>query len=189
MKQGFSLADYRRQILALLPVGSLWESLKNDTVFSNLIDAIAAEFRRIDGSARSLLGEIDPRTSNDLFPEWEVFAGLPDPCVGELKTMPERRAAVVSKLTGHGGQSPQYYIDLAAALGFTITISEYDGINQALVNQYYWQVNSALTGPVVSFDMNSAVNEPLRSWSSNSLLECMINRLKPAHTTVLFSYT
>ena len=32
-----------------------------------------------------------------------------------------------------------------------------------------------------------AVGEPLRAWS-NEVIECQFNRLKPAHTRVLFAY-
>ena len=53
--------------------------------------------------------------------------------------------------------------------------------------QFVWQVN-APEASIVEFDAGrSSAGEPLRSWG-NELLECVINRLKPAHTYVLFAY-
>jgi uncharacterized protein YmfQ (DUF2313 family) len=36
--------------------------------------------------------------------------------------------------------------------------------------------------------VNGRVSDPLAAWG-NTLLECVMRRLKPAHTTLLFSYT
>ncbi len=184
-----SITDYVEQLKALLPPGKLWTTLAEDAVFLALLESIAAEFARVNDRAAVLCEELDPRTANELFDEWETFAGLPDPCIGELPTLSQRRAAVVARLTATGGQSRQYFIDLAASLGFTATISEYDGVNPALIDQFYWQMDLPLNGDIVEFDVGSTVNEPLRNWGTNELLECVIQRLKPAHTTVIFSYT
>lgn len=184
-----TLEEYVEQFKALLPRGKMWQTLGLDVVFSYLLNALMTEFVVADNRIAALTDELDPRTAIELFPEWETFAGLPDPCVGELDTLAQRRAAVLARLTATGGQSRQYFIDLAAVLGFTITISEYDGINPALTTQFHWQVNAALNGDIGEFDMNSDVNTPLRYWGKNELLECMINRLKLAHTIVVFSYT
>ena len=52
--------------------------------------------------------------------------GLPDDCsIGEVDTIAKRRAAVVSKFISTGGQSRTYFIGIARAIGYNITIKEY----------------------------------------------------------------
>ena len=188
--------NYLSQLKAALPVGDLWDSLRQDgSLFSALLEAIAETFARIDARAQGLLDEADPRTTYELLLEWEAEAGLPDTCTDQADTLQERRDALVSKLTAIGNQSRQYFIDIAAALGYVITITEYKPyfVNSAVnlpVNdemwRYVWQVN-APAETVRSMTVNSEVDMPLRDWG-NKQLECLINKFKPAHTQALFAY-
>ena len=116
------------------------------------------------------------------------------PALGRIH--PLRRAALVGRLTTMGGQSSAYYVGLAEALGYAITISEFNehSVNESVEHPIYgaawnfaWQVNAALN-TVTEFTIDGTVDDPLAAWG-NALLECVINRLKPAQTTVLFSYT
>ena len=104
---------------------------------------------------------------------------------------------MVQKITNLGGQSLQFFIDLAAQLGYTITITEFqpfqvseNAVGDALNGDpwiYAWQVN-APAGAIREFKVGeSAVGDPLRNWGDD-LLECVIERLKPAHTHVIFAY-
>jgi uncharacterized protein YmfQ (DUF2313 family) len=52
---------------------------------------------------------------------------------------------------------------------------------------YAWQINAPLN-TVVSFLANSGVDEALCLWG-NTLLECLINRFKPAHTIAISAYS
>lgn len=195
---GLTATDYLRQLQALLPPGPAWP--KDDAAtLTHLLSALAAELARVDGRALTLVEEADPRTVAELFTDWERVAGLPDACAqafGGDQTMAQRRAALVGRLTTLGGQSPAYFIGLAAALGYAITITEFrvhtvnDDVEYPLIDEswtFAWQVNAALS-TLTEITVESTVEDPLAAWG-NSLLECVINRLKPAHATVLFSYT
>jgi len=187
--------DYLQQLQALLPQGPAW-SREADTVLTNLLTAFAEEFSRIDMRIDNLVNESDPRTTNELLADWERVAGLPDLCTGIPATIALRRELLVSKLTNVGGQSKQFYIDLAAKLGYTITITEFkrwrvnSRVNEQLTDSdwaFVWRVN-AQQDTVRKFTVAGRVNEPLASWG-NTALECVITRLKPAHTHVQFAYT
>lgn len=190
-----STEDYLQQLQALLPQGPAW-SREQDTVLTKLLTAFAEEFARVDLRIDNLLNEADPRTTNELLTDWERVAGLPDLCTGIPATIALRRELLVSKLTNVGGQSRQFFIDLAAKLGYTITITEFkrfrvnsrvnDPLNDADWT-YVWRVNSA-QNTVRKFTVAGRVNEPLASWG-NTALECVITRLKPAHTHVQFAYS
>jgi len=187
---------YREALQALLPPGAAW-TREADAVLTALLDALAQELARVDVRADGLLDEADPRTTAELLADWERMAGLPDSCVTTTQTVSERRDALVARLTSLGGQSRQYFIDLAASLGYTITIIElgpfkagHNSAGDAVMNdpwQFVWRVNAPTT-TVRDFKAGSgAAGESLRSWG-NLMLECAIAKLKPAHTYVQFSY-
>lgn len=195
---GMTATDYLRQLQVLLPPGPAWP--KDDAAtLTRLLDALATELSRVDGRAQKLIEEADPRIVAELFADWERVAGLPDACAqafGGDQTMAQRRAALVGRLTTLGGQSPAYFIGLAAALGYAITITEFrahtvnDDVECTLYDtawNFAWQVNAALN-TVTAITVDSTVEEPIAAWG-NALLECVIKRLKPAQTAVLFSYT
>ena len=181
---------------ALLPHGRAWPR-DPDAVLTLYWWAVAEEWARVASRDADLLDEAFPGTALELLPDWERFLGLPDPCRGESETLQERRQAVVSKIRAQGGQSRAYFVEVAAALGFEITITEYEpfraGLSVAgdpITNgpwAFAWRVNAPET-TVVSFKAGqSTAGEPLRAWG-NDPLECEIERLKPAHTEVIFAY-
>lgn len=187
-------AAYFAQLQALLPRGDLWRR-DGDASLTLLLKALAEEFARIDGRGRDLRREADPRTTSELLDDFERVAGLPDPCVPDVQSVEARRLRLVQKLTGRGGQSRAFFIELAAGLGFPITITEFrrftavsactDAIN-ADPWPFVWRVNAPAVH-IVHMTAVSACNEPLRSWG-NELLECVLTRLKPAHTHLIFGY-
>lgn len=187
--------DYLQQLQALLPQGPAW-SREADAVLTKLLTAFAEEFAKIDARIDALVNEADPRTTNELLADWERVAGLPDLCTGIPPTIALRRELLVSKLTNLGGQSKAFFIALAAKLGYTITIDEFkrfrvnSRVNEVLNDSdwaYVWRVNAA-QDTVRKFTVAGRVNEPLASWG-NTALECVITRLKPAHTHVQFAYS
>lgn len=190
--------DYLAQLQALLPLGPAWP--KEDTApLTRLLNGLAQELARVDGRARQLVEEADPRTVAELFADWERVAGLPDACVQAFagdQTVAQRRSALVGRLATLGGQSAAYYVGLAASLGYAITITEFtehavtDDVEHPLYSQawnFAWQVNAALN-TVNDLTVEGVVEDPIAAWG-NSLLECVIKRLAPAQSTVLFSYT
>jgi len=195
---GLTSADYLQQLQALLPPGPAWAS-DEASFTTHLFDGLAQELARVDGRALQLVEEADPRTVAELFADWERVAGLPDACAeafGGDQSVAQRRSALIGRLTTLGGQSAAYFIGLAAALGYAITITEFcehsvnDDVEQPIYGpawNFAWQVNAALN-TVTEFTVDSTVDDALAAWG-NSLLECVIKRLAPAHSTVLFSYT
>lgn len=191
--------DYLHQLQALLPSGPAW-SKDDDALLTRTLAALAAEAARVDNRVRQLVDEADPRQTAELLLDWERVAGLPDTCVvlaGQTQSAAQRRAALVARLTMLGGQSKAYFIALAASLGYTVTITEfrpfragqsYAGDPIATNWQFAWRVNAPLN-TVTPFRAGGAVaGDPLNAWG-NKLLECVLNRFKPAHTTAVFAYS
>lgn len=191
------IEKYKSMIKNLLPTGLAWPR-NEDTNLSSFIEALAVEVSRVDMRVDDMLRESYPLTSSELLTDWERIVGIPDECVGLSETLQERREAVDRKLSSIGGQSKAYYIDVAARLGFDITIDEYTpfraGFSRAgdpVTSEewaHVWEVNTAETDTIRYFRAGqSTAGEALAKWG-NEILECIINQLKPAHTYVIFTY-
>lgn len=182
--------DYSEVLHGLRPPGPAMAG--EDAVLAGL----APEFARAHNRLADLVLESDPRTTYELLTEWERAFGLPDGCVDISDDLVARINALVARVRGAGSPTPQYFIDLAATVGYDITITELQPhtvdspVDYPLYAEdirYVWQVNSTLN-TITYADVNSTVETPLASWG-NSILECVITRAKPAHTHVQFSYS
>ena len=182
---GLTANDYQSQIQALLPPGPLWESLIDDPVFSGLLAALAEEFARVDTRASDLIEEADPRTTNELLTDWERALALPDSCVNVTQTLDERRQATHAHFIAKGGANKQYWIDLAESLGFVAIVND-------SVQPHHWEIvitNFEVQRLSVGEGPGHQIGEALRRYQGNDLeLECLVLRLRPAHTIVMFTY-
>lgn len=162
---------------------------------------IAIEGAHLDAAAASageLLKEIYPNSTSRCIADWERVCGI-TPL--SSATIAARRDAIIQKLRAKGGQSRQFYIDLAAYYGITITIDEFvpsmcgwtragDRLFGSDI-RYVWRVNVTGPGRVLYYAHagSSRAGERLLWWQTNSMLENLINALKPAHTYVVFTYS
>jgi uncharacterized protein YmfQ (DUF2313 family) len=121
---GFTGEDMTQVLADLLPPGIAWPR-EPDSALMRTMAGLAEEFARVLARDCDLLTESYPGTATETITDWERICGLPDECNGPLETLQERRAAVLAKLAMRGGQSREYYIEGAAALGFEIAIKEF----------------------------------------------------------------
>jgi uncharacterized protein YmfQ (DUF2313 family) len=91
-----------------------------------VVHGLSCIWEYVDGRAADLLEiESDPRSTVELLPDWERNWGLPDPCIQSPQTVSQRQFALVQRMTIQGGQSRQFFIDIAKQIGYDITITEY----------------------------------------------------------------
>ena len=195
--QPYSAEAYAAQLAQLLPQGAAWPR-EPDTVLANLVSALAEDPARLDAAMHALLTELDPSQALLMLEEWERVCGLPDECSQPGETIAERREAIVAKLSAQGGQTPEYFSELATLLaGAPCTVREYRPFRAGMsavgdpLSNGDWVFAFTVQAPQVpvrSFAVGrSAVGEPLRKWG-NERLECTIRRLAPAHSIVTFTY-
>ena len=187
---------YAAQALALLPPGPAWPR-GEDSVVARLTSNLAQPFRRVHERFCAALAEATPITTDAMLPDWERVLGLPDHCAPAAQTVAERRARVLQRLAAMGGQSRAYYIEVARALGYQIEIEEFRpflaGISHAgdplygISWRFAWRVVAPETTRRFFRAGEGRAGEPLSNWG-NDILECVIRRLAPAHTVVLFAY-
>jgi uncharacterized protein YmfQ (DUF2313 family) len=192
--------DYLTRLQDLLPTGAIW-TREPGAWLTRLLLAIAGPFSRARDTAIDLASEvIDPRQATLVLGDWEGELSLPDPCsAGIATTLQERRAAVVARLTATGGASPAYFEGLASALGYAATITEFrpfvagrnrcgDTLNGGHAVRHVWRVT--VHGPrVTRFRAGaSQCGDRLAKITRAEDLECVLRRLKPAHTTLVVAY-
>ncbi|HVT35404.1 MAG TPA: putative phage tail protein [Nevskiaceae bacterium] len=171
--------SYARQLRQLLPPGQLWARLAGGDDWRNLLKALGASLMRAHKRIAAMPREADPRTASARLPDWETSVGLPDTCIPGGGSLQQRRNAVVARLRSTGGASPAYFIGLAAGYGYTITITP--------LGPAYWRATAAEDTVVVNCTCNGGCDDQLEAYG-NDQLECLLNRVKPAHTQLDIAY-
>ncbi|MGH8426391.1 MAG: YmfQ family protein [Gammaproteobacteria bacterium] len=120
---GLSADTYAATERALLPPGRALADGGEGTL-TDLLEALAQEFSRVDASGDVLLQEAFPDTAVELLPDWERIAKLPSACTPAGQTTAQRQASVVRKLTANEAQTIAFIVALAASYGYTISIVE-----------------------------------------------------------------
>jgi len=194
-----TVENYLRLLQSLFPRGKAWNR-DEDSVLTEFLYGQAEEFARVDKRSDNLLQERDTRFSTELLVDHEIDLGLPDECSGDNLTIAERRLQAHSKLISLGQQNPAYFIEIAAAQGWTITITEYRpfwcgyGVaGEACGEQnniFYWKATITLGGgEIIYFTSGSSqCGDPISYIVDTDSLICLLNKYKPAHTSLLFDY-
>ncbi|EEY9365052.1 DUF2313 domain-containing protein, partial [Escherichia coli] len=180
----FSHDDYTRAMLNLLPSGIAWSRLP-DSVQHRLIRGLAQAYRKSDADACALITGAFPETADALTDEWYASLGLNDECGTQASTTDpaQARKFILAKLLSTGGQSVAYFTELAATMGYSISIREYrtplcgfswSGHLLSDDNRFNWTVVVAPPGDEVT--------------TSRAYLECLFRRYAPAHTLVTFEW-
>jgi uncharacterized protein YmfQ (DUF2313 family) len=110
---------------ALLPQGQAWPRA-DESALMRVVKGLCRIWGDFEIRASKLLEvESDPRLTIELLPDWERNWGLPDPCYTEPQSIAERQFALVQRMTIIGAQSREFFIEVAASIGYTISITEY----------------------------------------------------------------
>lgn len=171
-------ADYVRALQAARPPGVIW-TRDPSRRFVRLLQGIADELVRVHGRANQLLEEADPQTTTEMLADWERVCALP-----EFDYVPPdmaaRRRVLVAKLraAGAGGQSAQYFEELAAAHGFAWDV--YAG-----PWTFYFTVKGAQMSRATC---SSPCDTPLATWAPTAYVAaCSFTQNKPAHAAIYWT--
>ena len=172
---------YENLLQNLLPSGLAFAFVKNK-LQQKLLGGLSGEFDRVDLRAKHVLDEADPRTTNELIEEWEQMLGLPGDCFAGLSlSIEERRAAILAKLLDTGRNTKAAIEHLISSYGHSGTVTE-EGANftfnvhfQETTTSIYFRTGEGRAGQNLLF-------------FGGTPIECLIRKIKPAHTTVTFTY-
>ncbi|HAW5846443.1 TPA: DUF2313 domain-containing protein [Escherichia coli] len=186
--------DYIRLLSALLPPGPAWSASDPS------IAGAAPSLTRVHQRADALMRELDPRTTTELINRWERLCGLPDECIpAGTQTLRQRQQRLDAKVNLAGGINEDFYLAQLAALGrpdatitrydkstFTCSSACTDAVN-APEWRYYWQVNMPAAANTTWMTCGDPCDSALRIWG-DTVVECVLNKLCPSHTYVIFKY-
>lgn len=194
--------DYKKLYQDLMPSGPAW-SRDQKAVVSDLGDAAAAFFFYLHQRVEKAGREMFPDSCNETLVDWEEMLELPEPCEhgnhAENQTVQERIDAVIAKINRNISPTKENFAKLAEFLGYKVSIvttppsvcgiarcGEYlGGAEEA---NYYWI--TIVDGARIAYARcgTAACGERLCriTWAED--LECLLNRIKPAHTLIKLSY-
>lgn len=181
--------DYGKLILSLLPRGKFWTRDKNSD-WVKLSNGLGEILSRVEGRTEDLIEEAYPTRIQETFEEWEEDFALPDEGQNISSIDSERREVIHAKFVAIGGQHSAYYVEIAAALGYTVTT---EGIKKSLVGlmtvgdsvitdenaRYYWFVNIDVPTEMIQYFTKANISQ----------LIIDISKRQPAQSMVLFRFT
>lgn len=166
---------YRQALQKLLPPGAAWTRDSNAEITA-LLQGLAVEPQRVEDRGVDLFEEIDPRTTDELLPDWERVAGLPGSCQTPV-TVADRREVLHQLLLGHGDPNLAFWQDLVEAAGFTfLSIEEYRPFSAGDDAGDHVIGTNWVFSWVVSVGSRTAV--------LNAILQCTLESLAQIHTVV-----
>ncbi len=196
---GLSEKDYAHLVNALLPRGLIW-SRKKGGVLDSILFSLSSEAARVDARARALIEESDPRTSVEELERWFADHGIPSECVAAIAdpSLEQMRQELIAKITSNSGLTAKYFEELASVLGYSAKVTTFEehhvehDVEMPLADEKWIPVFTL--GITISndsgfdeFTTEWDAEQPLARWG-NSLLECLIKALAPAHVEVIFIY-
>jgi uncharacterized protein YmfQ (DUF2313 family) len=164
--------------------------------FGKLALALAQEESRLEQRVDALMNELDPRSAQEMLPEWYRSVGLPDPCVGPPPTSAIGRLQLLERLNpALRGQAIPVIVALAAFYGFAITVTEpLVWTCDSTCDAPLWDVRAANViiirapaVPVFFWTCDAICDDPL-DWAGTTVLECVIRRRVGPSDTVYFIY-
>jgi uncharacterized protein YmfQ (DUF2313 family) len=181
--------EYTRLLHQLLPPGPAWEG------DNPLLEGLAPSLARVQQRADALMTEIDPAKTTELIDRYELLYGLPDSCApAGFQTLRQRQQRLDAKANVMGGINERFYREQLDALGYsTATIEQFQNLSGSPDPEwgdnwrYYWRVNIPADANVSWQTCMSACNSAIRTWG-DTVAECVIDKLCPSHTVVVFAY-
>ncbi len=174
----------------------LAKNIENTNLRKVLI-GLACEFIRFKDKVNEVYSEYDPNITTSLIEEWEAFVGIPDDCFNNTGGLEERRENILLKLAGVNATTEKQFEDIAAALGFTIDVSNGVDTSTLPLTLPFVLIDTATAPFAIVVTLDASLDPsglpltlPFKLGSQGPLiLECLFNKLKPANTIVVFRYS
>ena len=187
------MSNYTKALFNLLPAGFIMPQEADNSDMGGLIDVGADAMQAVETASNTVMDELFPDKVSAFTNDWHRVLGFPR-CGITSSTQSQKVDANIAWLNIGELSDDQFFIDIAAVMGYTITISDVIGstgvsLGEAALTAHQWRVTSTLVAPTIIFKMGAGVmGDPLVDTGSNDPLECLIEFFSPAHTQVLFEY-
>lgn len=171
------------------------------TTLLQVLSAAAQQLGDLEVRSFALADEADVRTTLELLSEWSELVDLANACTDGLpQTVAERRYAIYRRLVVPGGQTREYFAEVAQGLGYDVLIDDVQEVQAFRVEEstvetplydedwaFVAIIHAGEVTPRFARTGISVCGEPLCT-SGNELLRCELDHLKPAHVLFLYAF-
>ena len=164
------------------------------------LDGVSPTYQQVEDYIVTMLEEYNLLETELFISEYESAYGIPGDIFETIEglTLEERRNQVLIIIRANGAQIDQDFIDIAALLGFTITIEHFEANNIYLppydvpfaigpdyeIETYTWIVRGENVQPFVPpYDV------PFTPTTGTIILNRLFDLMKPAHTKICYLNT
>ena len=191
---GHSIAAWTNALQQQMPRGLAWPTDVSGRLYK-YVSGYAPRLQRVEEKAAGLLSEMRPETMIETLEEWEVYLGLPE-CFVQYQTFEERRNAVIEKYHRKGGLQAWNIEELAAKLGFDISVDEvypHHCLRDCTYPLYEESLRNVIQITVygITQTYSSCLDDvltPIASSNNAAILECTLNKFKMAGKYYNFIY-
>jgi uncharacterized protein YmfQ (DUF2313 family) len=199
--QAHTVEEHQQALGQYLPNDRLFQAknIKGKNLYK-LLTGLSGEFQRVDAIFQSAWDGTNILTTQDVnyIQLWEGMVGIPNSYFTQTSELSinERRNQILIQLRSLGVLTEQDFIDLAALLDYTITITHgttYAVFPLTFPLQFINRVNEArfvmvvnLSSSLLGFPFPLTFPAPFSS--QNNLLTDLFNTLVPANTILIFNY-
>jgi len=120
---------FSQALSSLLPKGYAWPR-HPDAVWMRLLEGLAGSHQQLYDNTWTTAQQWLPQRTTTRLAEWEVAAGLPDPCFGFNQTASQRQGALMRRLRGVQGvyadsspAAPGALVAALATVGYTASVA------------------------------------------------------------------
>ena len=116
--------EYRRLLQSLFPRGKFWTRAESATL-TQVLNGLGEELSRVEGRAENLIIESIPSRADETLEEWEEDFNLPEFGLSLADSTAGRQASISAKHVAVGQQNKEYFEEIALALGYNISVTEF----------------------------------------------------------------
>jgi len=189
---------HQTNVLAgFLPNDRLWEAkFIPDTLLRTVLRILAREFYRSCLYIETIIDNFLPSKTSLFIKQWENTVGIPDSCFDGTGDLETRRLHVLCKLVYMNASNIDDFVKLCDLLGYRIEIITggsagsfkytfpmvfFSSAKEAKFTMYIKLFGVKPNSFPFTFPMTFKT-------TSVELLECVINKIKPANVRVIFEY-
>ena len=182
----YQASDFVTALQNLMPRGRAWPRDLSSTQ-AQVLAGLAPVYAALLARDNNLLVDAFPATTVELLPEWESTLGLPSPAIGPSPTVLARQTLVLARFIGCGGQGIPDYVDYAALLGYTVTITGQAPFRcgQSGCGQHLGDVEQMFGWTITT---SGGTSTPFGSYGT-AVLQYELQRIAPPYSILNFIFT
>jgi uncharacterized protein YmfQ (DUF2313 family) len=161
-----------------------------------ILQGLATQWLDFRNSLNKVVSEYDLTKTTDLISEWEAFVGIPDGCIKNTGTLEQRRLNILLKLAGINATTKKQFENIAKVLGYDITVETGIDISSLPLSLPFILIDPAEAPFTIVVSLDSSLKPSgfpltlpfLLGSDVPDVLNCLFNKLKPAHCKLYFRY-